>query len=99
MRPYQNEAEAVEIGDLKIENRLDRITVYGRVDLTRDKAGLENARALKQLLDDVVRATAPSNPAKVPSAGGKAGSPDGKILMSLPYSYCVTSQTETQHMR
>jgi hypothetical protein len=55
MRPYQNEAEAVEIGDLKIENRLDRITVYGRVDLTRDKAGLENARALKQLLDDVVR--------------------------------------------
>jgi len=55
MRPYQNEAEAVEIGDLKIENRLDRITVYGRVDLTCDKAGLENARALKQLLDDVVR--------------------------------------------
>jgi len=55
MRPYQNEAEAVEIGDLKIENRLDRITVYGRVDLTRDKAGLENARALKQLLDDMVR--------------------------------------------
>jgi hypothetical protein len=54
MRPYQNEADAVEIGDLKVENRLDRITVYGRVDLTRDKAGLENARALKQLLDDVV---------------------------------------------
>jgi hypothetical protein len=54
MRPYQNEADAVEIGDLKIENRLDRITVYGRVDLTRDKAGLENARALKRLLDAVV---------------------------------------------
>ena len=55
MRAYQNEAEAVEIGDLKIENRLDRITIYGRIDLTRDKAGLEYARALKQLLDDVVR--------------------------------------------
>jgi hypothetical protein len=56
MRPYQNEAEAVEIGDLKIENRLDRVAVYGRIDLTRDKAGLENARALKQLLDNVIRA-------------------------------------------
>ena len=54
MRPYQNEADAVEIGDLKIENRLDRVTVHGRIDLTRDKPGLENARALKKLLDDVV---------------------------------------------
>ena len=56
MRPYQNEAEAVEIGDLKVENRLDRVTVHGRIDLTRDKAGLEDARALKKLLDDVLRA-------------------------------------------
>jgi len=55
MRPYQNESEATEVGDIKIENRLDRVTVYGRIDLTRDKAGLENARALKKLLDDVVR--------------------------------------------
>ena len=62
MRPYQNEAEAVEVGDLKIENRLDRVTIYGRIDLTRDKAGLENARALKQLLDDVVH-TLESDPA------------------------------------
>lgn len=55
MRPYQNEAETVEIGDLKVENRLDRITIHGRIDLTRDKAGLENAGALKELPDDVVR--------------------------------------------
>jgi hypothetical protein len=55
MRPYQNEADAVEIGDLKIENRLDRVTIYGRIDLTRDKAGLENARALKRLLENIVR--------------------------------------------
>ena len=55
MRPYENESDAAEIGDLKIENRLDRISIYGRIDLTRDKAGLENARTLKQLLDDAVR--------------------------------------------
>lgn len=56
MRRYPNETEAVEIGDLKVENRLDRITVHGRIDLTRDKAGLKNVRALKKLFDDVVRA-------------------------------------------
>jgi hypothetical protein len=54
MQPFQNEAEELEIGDLKIENRLDRVTIYGRLDLTRDKAGLENARALKELFVSVV---------------------------------------------
>lgn len=56
MQPFQNEAEALEVGDLKIENRMDRISIYGRIDVTRDKAGLENARVLKQLLDQVVAA-------------------------------------------
>ena len=56
MRPYQNEADELEVGDIKVENRLDRVTIYGRIDLTRDKVGLENARVLKQLLDGVVSA-------------------------------------------
>lgn len=56
LSPYQNEEESLQIGELTIENRTDRISCYGSIDLTRDKPGLENARALKALLDAVVLA-------------------------------------------
>ncbi len=52
--PYQNEADVVQVGDLMLENRLDRITVSGDVDLTADRRGLEAARLLRDLLDQVV---------------------------------------------
>lgn len=55
IRPYQNESETLQIGELTIENRLDRIALYGNLELTRDRAGLAHARQLKQLLDATVR--------------------------------------------
>jgi hypothetical protein len=54
--PFKNEAETFAIDQLTIENRLDKIQVYGSVELTRDKIGLERAKALKVLLDGVVAA-------------------------------------------
>ena len=53
--PYANERDVLNVGRLSIENRLDRITVSGDVDLTRDQAGLAHARLLLQVLADVVR--------------------------------------------
>jgi hypothetical protein len=52
--PYANEADVIEIGHLMLENRLDRITISGDVDLTADKPGLEAARRLHALLGQVV---------------------------------------------
>jgi len=52
--PYANEADVLEIGHLMLENRLDRITISGDVDLTADKQGLEAARRLHALLGEVV---------------------------------------------
>ncbi|RZT10411.1 hypothetical protein SAMN05216319_1131 [Duganella sp. CF402] len=52
--PYKNESDVLQIGGLSIENRLDRVTICGDIDLTADKAGLRDARALHQLLADVV---------------------------------------------
>lgn len=49
--PYQNESDCVQIGDLTVENRVDRISLYGSIDLTRDKAGLAAARKLKDIID------------------------------------------------
>lgn len=52
--PFANEADVLHVGDLMVENRLDRITLSGDVDLTLDQAGLALARRLHALLGDVV---------------------------------------------
>lgn len=54
LEPFANESQSLGIGDLTIENRTDRVALYGSIDLTRDKAGLAQARRLKALLDKVV---------------------------------------------
>jgi hypothetical protein len=56
IKPYANEEESLAIDELTIENREDRISLYGSVQLTRDRQGLERARQLKALLDAVVTA-------------------------------------------
>jgi hypothetical protein len=53
-QPYQNEADVLEIGRLMLENRLDRVTISGDVDLTADQQGLAAARLLHDLLGRVV---------------------------------------------
>lgn len=52
--PYENEADVVQVGNLMLENRIDRITISGDVDLTADRRGLEQARLLQDLLARVV---------------------------------------------
>lgn len=54
--PFENEADVVEVGGVMLENRLDRITVSGDVDLTADQQGLAAARLLHGLLGQIVTA-------------------------------------------
>jgi hypothetical protein len=56
IKPYQNEEESLAIDDLTVENRVDRVSVYGSIQLTKDKAGLQQAKALKEVIDAVVSA-------------------------------------------
>jgi hypothetical protein len=51
INPFNDESESLQIGGLTIENRVDRISIYGSIDLTLDKVGLVNARQLKEVLD------------------------------------------------
>ena len=53
--PFKNESDAVTLGDLKIENREDHVAIYGSLALTRDRPGLDAAKALKDLLDRIVK--------------------------------------------
>ena len=68
--PFKNESDAVTIGDLKIENREDHIAIYGRLALTRDRAGLDAAKALKELFGKIVNEleNGPDQPIRVASA-------------------------------
>ncbi len=55
--PYANESEALTLGgDFTVENRLDRVSFYGSLDLTRDREGLAKARLLLAVLGATVDA-------------------------------------------
>lgn len=48
---YENESDSFMIQDLTVENRLDRISIYGTLDITRDRVGLNDALKLKRIID------------------------------------------------
>lgn len=52
--PYANEEDSIQISNFTIENRIDRISIYGSLDLTMDKEGLKKAKILKQVVDSTV---------------------------------------------
>jgi hypothetical protein len=54
IHPFANESESLQIGELTVENRTDRVSIYGSLDLTLDKAGLDFARQLKAVVDRTV---------------------------------------------
>lgn len=51
---FQNESDIFEVGGLTVENRLDRISIYGSLDITKDREGLQRALMLKRLIDGVI---------------------------------------------
>ena len=52
--PYQNEEDSLQLTDLTIENRLDRISIYGSIDLWKDKGGLKAAQQLRTIIDQTI---------------------------------------------
>jgi len=54
--PYANEADVLRIGDLEVENRIDRVSLTGDMVITMDKAGLALAKELQSLIGRIVKA-------------------------------------------
>jgi hypothetical protein len=52
--PYADEAATMRLDGMTVENRLDRVALYGSLDITRDRAGLESARKLRSLLEAAI---------------------------------------------
>ncbi len=55
-KPFADDEAAVTIGGMTIENGTDRVSISGSLDISADKAGLAQARALKTTLDSVIAA-------------------------------------------
>lgn len=56
MEPFANERDVIRIGELEIENRLDRVSMTGDLVITKDQAGLALAKELQLLVGRVVKA-------------------------------------------
>ena len=56
LKPFQDEITSLMLDELTIENRLDRVAIYGSLQITKDQSGLAHARELKQILCDIVAA-------------------------------------------
>lgn len=54
-KPFENESDSLQIGEMTIENRLDRISIYGSLDIFKDKAGLEATKQLKAVVDQALK--------------------------------------------
>lgn len=46
--------ESHAIHDLTLENDVDRVSIYGNLQITKDQAGLVAAKALQAYLNDIV---------------------------------------------
>ena len=55
-KPYADESAVLKLGNLAIENRVDRISLSGDAELTKDKAGLALARHLQTVVKATVKA-------------------------------------------
>jgi hypothetical protein len=70
LNSFADDAASVAIDKLTIENGRDRLSLYGSLDIARDKAGLQHALALKAILDQAVQAlnADPALPERQPPA-------------------------------
>jgi hypothetical protein len=66
-KPFVNGTESHAIHDLTLENQEDCVSIYGNLQLTKDQAGLQAAKALQAFLNDVVSAleNEPNLPEKI----------------------------------
>ena len=55
MQPFANESDVIRIGEMEIENRLDRVSITGDMVITKDQAGLALAQELQALIGRVVK--------------------------------------------
>ena len=66
-KPFENDTASHAIHDLTLENQLDRINIYGNLQIGKDQAGLAAAKVLQAYLNAIVATleAAPDLPALI----------------------------------
>ena len=54
-KAFENGTESHAIHDLTIENDVDRVNIYGNLQITKDQAGLKVALALQAVMNQLVQ--------------------------------------------
>lgn len=54
-KAFENGTESHSIHDLTIENDVDRVNIYGNLQVTKDQAGLKAAQALQAVINQLVQ--------------------------------------------
>ena len=81
LTPFADDAMSATIDKLTIENGKQQISLYGSLDITRDKQGLQHAMALKAVIDQAVQVLTsdPALPQRLPP-------PDKPATVKNPFS-------------
>lgn len=53
-KPYENDHQSLQIGELTFENQTDKVIAYGDIEITKNQQGLSQALKLKELFDLIV---------------------------------------------
>ncbi|QBC31251.1 hypothetical protein [Pandoraea sp. XY-2] len=69
--PFANDADALTLGELNVENHTDHVALFGNLEIRRDAEGLRQAQMLKAVLDAVVATLSRADlPAQAGAPGG-----------------------------
>ncbi|MBM1175375.1 hypothetical protein [Microvirga arabica] len=55
-QPFSDDSASLCLGEFTIENGTSKVALYGSLDVMRDKNGLKQAKALKAVVDAIVKA-------------------------------------------
>lgn len=53
---YENDTDRMDIADLIVTNGMEKITIQGMLELTKDREGLKNVLKIKRVIDAALEA-------------------------------------------
>ena len=83
-QPFADDTSTWAIGELSAENGEHFISLYGTLDITRDQLGLGHARALRNLLSNVVATL--EAVADLPARAPEPLQPSGQQTVKNPFA-------------